>query len=126
MCLSYGPVIICPAIELGLARYVAPEIGDSPIIGGLIEAIADVSYSELIVLIWAVAHHAGYLWRIHWELPHCARGAGVCYPIGQCLTCYPVGQDFIYPPIGQGVGECPIGLCDLEGPIGLRLREPPI
>ena len=77
----------------------------------------NVSHDELIVDDRVLAHHAGYLLRIHWELPHCARGVEVCHPIG-----WYTGRH----PIGQGVGMLPIGLCKISGPIELWLREPRI
>jgi hypothetical protein len=56
---------------------------------------------KLIVELWPLAHHAGCLWRIHWDQAHCARDVGVSDPIG---------HDVRHLPIGQGVGMCPIGL----------------
>jgi hypothetical protein len=35
--------------------------------------LGDATDYKLIVELGPVAHHAGYLWRIHWDQAHCAR-----------------------------------------------------
>ena len=86
-------------IELGLARNAAPVVSDLLTTWGLIKAIGMSSHDKLIVDLEAVAHHAGYRWRIHWDQAHCARGVGT-----QC----PIGPNVTQLPIGQGVGMFPI------------------
>ena len=65
--------------------------------------VTDVSDDKLTVDVaidvGALAHHAGYRRRIHWDQAHCARDVGVLHPIG---------QDVNQLPIGQGVGRFPI------------------
>ena len=72
----------------------------------------------------AVAHHAGYLQRIHWDQAHCARGVGAGHPIGQYSRCLLIRHDVIYPPFGQGVGMIFQGYGASMFPIESRLREP--
>jgi len=64
---------------------------------------ADASDYKLTAELVVQAHHAGYLSRIHWGLAHCARGVGVCHPIGQYSMRFLIRQDVDCPQIGQGV-----------------------
>ena len=62
-----------------------------------------------------MAHHAGYLMRIHWDQAHSAHGVGAVHPIGQYL---------VFTIIGQGVGDPTIVFMIVCLSIGQRLREP--
>ena len=78
--------MIWPVIELSL-----PSLSncDLPLhmLALYISRCADqVSYYKLIIGVWPMAHHAGYLWRIHWPENHSAHGAGVADSIGQGST----------------------------------------
>ena len=90
--MSCALVISRVSIELGLTRSIAPMVVDL--------VTDDARDDKLTVLIMLLAHHAGYLRRIHWGLPHCAR---------DIRDYHPIGLDVNRHPIGQGVGRLPIG-----------------
>ena len=51
--------------------------------------VVDASHLKVIVMVWAMAHHAGYRTRIDWDQAHCARDVGILTPIGQYISNYP-------------------------------------
>ena len=58
--------------------------------------VTDVSDDKLTVDVaidvGALAHHAGYRRRIHWDQAHCARDVRTASPIGHDIARYLNGQ----------------------------------